>query len=76
MMFGYSYSAGGVWAGYIPTILASVEGGYGANYNTTVEVGTGGRRLRWRRPPVPLSSRAQESDMSLRLVPFQCSANG
>jgi hypothetical protein len=25
----------------LPTILASVEGGYGAGYNTTVEVGTG-----------------------------------
>ncbi len=45
MLFGYSYSAGGVWAGYIPTILASVEGGYGANYNTTVEVGTGERLI-------------------------------
>ncbi len=43
MLFGYSYSTGGVWAGYIPTILASVEGGYGADYNTTVEVGTGER---------------------------------
>jgi neutral ceramidase len=41
MMFGYSYSAGGVWAGYLPTILAAVEGGYGADYNTTVEPGTG-----------------------------------
>ena len=41
MLFGYSYSAGGVWAGYIPTILASVQGGYGADYNTTVAVGTG-----------------------------------
>jgi neutral ceramidase len=41
MLFGYSYSAGGVWAGYIPTILAAVEGGYGADYNTTVEVGAG-----------------------------------
>jgi hypothetical protein len=45
MLFGYSYSAGGVWAGYIPTILASVEGGYGADYNTTVEVGTGERLI-------------------------------
>jgi hypothetical protein len=45
MVFGYSYSAGGVWAGYIPTILASVEGGYGADYNTTVEVGTGERLI-------------------------------
>jgi hypothetical protein len=43
MLFGYSYSKGGVWAGYIPTILASIQGGYGADYNTTVEVGTGER---------------------------------
>ena len=43
MLFGYSYSAGGAWAGYLPTILASVQGGYGADYNTTVEVGTGER---------------------------------
>jgi len=41
MLFGYSYSAGGVWAGYIPTIPAAVQGGYGADYNTTVAVGTG-----------------------------------
>jgi hypothetical protein len=41
LLFGYSYSIGGVWAGYLPTLRASVEGGYGADYNTTVEVGTG-----------------------------------
>jgi neutral ceramidase len=41
LLFGYSYSAGGVWAGYLPTIQAAVEGGYGADYNTTVAVGTG-----------------------------------
>ncbi|HUQ90106.1 MAG TPA: hypothetical protein VM120_00410 [Bryobacteraceae bacterium] len=41
LLFGYSYSAPGVWAGYLPTILAAVEGGYGADYNTTVEVGAG-----------------------------------
>jgi Neutral/alkaline non-lysosomal ceramidase, N-terminal len=41
MLFGYSYSVGGAWAGYIPTILASVQGGYGADYNTTVQPGTG-----------------------------------
>jgi hypothetical protein len=41
MLFGYSYSAGGVWAGYLPTIQAAVEGGYGADYNTTVETGAG-----------------------------------
>jgi neutral ceramidase len=40
MMFGYSYSAGGVWAGYMPTIRAMVEGGYGASYNRTVDAGT------------------------------------
>jgi neutral ceramidase len=43
LLLGYSYSAGGVWAGYLPTILAAVEGGYGADYNTTVEVGAGER---------------------------------
>jgi hypothetical protein len=41
MLLGYSYSAGGVWAGYLPTILAAVQGGYGADYNTSVAVGTG-----------------------------------
>jgi neutral ceramidase len=41
LLLGYSYSAGGVWAGYLPTIRAAVEGGYGADYNTTVEVGAG-----------------------------------
>lgn len=41
MLFGYSYSKGGAWAGYLPTIQAVVEGGYGAGYNTSVEIGTG-----------------------------------
>ncbi len=41
MLFGYSTSVGSVWAGYMPTIRAAVEGGYGADYNTTVEVGAG-----------------------------------
>jgi neutral ceramidase len=45
MLFGYSYSAPGVWAGYLPTIMAAVQGGYGADYNTTVEVGTGERLI-------------------------------
>ena len=45
MLLGYSYSVGGAWAGYLPTILASVQGGYGADYNTTVEVGTGERLI-------------------------------
>jgi hypothetical protein len=40
-LFGYTFSAGGEWAGYIPTIRAAAEGGYGAGYNTRIEVGAG-----------------------------------
>lgn len=40
-LFGYTYSVGGEWAGYIPTIGAAAEGGYGAGYNTRIEVGAG-----------------------------------
>ena len=40
-MFGYTYSAGGEWIGYVPTIRSASEGGYGAGYNTRIEVGAG-----------------------------------
>jgi hypothetical protein len=40
-LFGYTYSAGGEWIGYVPTIRAASEGGYGAGYNTNIEVGAG-----------------------------------
>ena len=40
-LFGYTYSVGGQWVGYIPTIKAAAEGGYGAGYNTRLEVGAG-----------------------------------
>jgi hypothetical protein len=40
-LFGYTCSAGGEWVGYIPTIRAAAEGGYGAGYNTRIEVGAG-----------------------------------
>ena len=40
-LFGYTYSAGGEWVGYIPTLQAATEGGYGAGYNTRIEVGAG-----------------------------------
>ncbi len=40
-LFGYTYSAGGEWIGYVPTLRAATEGGYGAGYNTRVEVGAG-----------------------------------
>jgi len=42
-IFGYSYVGEGRFAGYIPTIQAAMEGGYGANYSTRVEVGAGER---------------------------------
>jgi neutral ceramidase len=41
LLFGYTYSAGGEWIGYIPTLQAATEGGYGAGYNTRIEVGAG-----------------------------------
>jgi hypothetical protein len=41
LLFGSSYSGGGAWAGFLPTIRAATEGGEGAGYNTTVAVGTG-----------------------------------
>jgi neutral ceramidase len=40
-LFGYTYSAGGEWVGYVPTLRAAAEGGYGAGYNTRIEVGAG-----------------------------------
>ncbi len=43
-LFGYTYSVGSTgseWIGYVPTIRAAAEGGYGAGYNTRVEVGAG-----------------------------------
>lgn len=40
-LFGYTFSAGGEWIGYVPTIRAASEGGYGANSSTNIEVGAG-----------------------------------
>lgn len=40
-LFGYTYSVGGEWVGYLPTLQAATEGGYGASYNTRIEVGAG-----------------------------------
>lgn len=40
-LFGYTFSAGGEWIGYVPTLKAATEGGYGAGYNTRIEVGAG-----------------------------------
>jgi hypothetical protein len=41
--FGYTYSTGGTWAGYIPDLRSAARGGYGADASTTIEVGAGER---------------------------------
>ncbi len=43
LLLGYTSAAGDEWVGYLPTIEAAVSGGYGAGWNTTVEVGAGER---------------------------------
>lgn len=40
-LFGYAYGGEGKWTGYIPTMEAAMQGGYGADYQTHVEVGAG-----------------------------------
>jgi hypothetical protein len=44
-LFGYTFSGEGEIAGYVPTIQAAAEGGYGASYRTRVEVGAGERMV-------------------------------
>ena len=41
LLLGYTSSEGDEWIGYLPTIEAAVAGGYGAGWNTRVEVGAG-----------------------------------
>jgi len=41
LLLGSSYSIGGAWVGFLPTIRAATEGGEGAAYDTTVAVGAG-----------------------------------
>lgn len=45
LFYGYTHSAGGPWAGYIPDLRTAAHGGYGADASTRVEVGTGERLL-------------------------------
>jgi hypothetical protein len=40
-VFGYAFGGEGKFTGYVPTIEAAMQGGYGANYATRVEVGAG-----------------------------------
>lgn len=41
LFYGYTYSAGGVWPGYIPDLKTAAYGGYGADATTRIEVGAG-----------------------------------
>jgi len=41
LFYGYTYSAGGEWPGYLPDIRSAAYGGYGADVTTHVEVGAG-----------------------------------
>jgi neutral ceramidase len=41
--YGYTYTNGGTWAGYIPDLRSAARGGYGADASTTIEVGAGER---------------------------------
>jgi hypothetical protein len=41
LFYGYTFSSGGTWAGYIPDIRSAAYGGYGADASTRIEVGAG-----------------------------------
>jgi hypothetical protein len=41
LFYGYTFSAGGTWAGYIPDLRSAAYGGYGAEASTRIEVGAG-----------------------------------
>jgi neutral ceramidase len=41
LFYGYTYTSGGEWAGYIPDVRSAAYGGYGADASTSIEVGAG-----------------------------------
>lgn len=41
LFYGYTWSAGGTWAGYVPDLRSAAYGGYGADASTRIEVGAG-----------------------------------
>ena len=45
LFYGYTYSNGGTWAGYIPDLRSAARGGYGADASTIIAVGAGERIL-------------------------------
>ena len=45
LFYGYTWSAGGTWPGYIPDLRSAAYGGYGADASTRIEVGAGEKIL-------------------------------
>ncbi len=43
LFYGYTFSSGGTWAGYIPDLRTAAFGGYGADASTRIEIGAGER---------------------------------
>ncbi len=43
LFYGYTYSSGGMWPGYIPDLRNSAYGGYGADVTTSLEIGAAER---------------------------------
>ena len=43
LYYGYTYSSGGEWPGYIPDLRSAAFGGYGGDVTTRIEVGAGER---------------------------------
>jgi len=41
LFYGYTYSSGGGWPGYIPDLGSAAYGGYGADVTTSIEIGAG-----------------------------------
>ncbi|MCZ2151763.1 MAG: neutral/alkaline non-lysosomal ceramidase N-terminal domain-containing protein [Bryobacterales bacterium] len=41
LFYGYTYSAGGAWPGYIPDLKTAAYGGYGADVTTRIGIGAG-----------------------------------
>lgn len=41
LFYGYTYSSGGGWPGYIPDLHSAAYGGYGADNSTRIAVGAG-----------------------------------
>jgi neutral ceramidase len=39
--YGYTYTAGGEWPGYIPDLRSAAHGGYGADTSTRISIGAG-----------------------------------